>query len=105
MPGHSAISGPAELPAAAAGGGVPGLVLEAVSRSVGLVYGKPLLIPSTGESVRLQLCPGLAAVRRSVHVFTKCLKKAQIEEGSGFVRVGYWIAAKNAGFQNSRKSP
>src|SRR5262249_50213918 len=62
LPGDPAISGPAELTTATAGRGVPGLVLETVSWAIGLVYGKPLLIASTCEPVRLQFRPRLATV-------------------------------------------
>ncbi|PYI74205.1 MAG: hypothetical protein DMF01_10920, partial [Verrucomicrobia bacterium] len=70
-PGDPAISGSAELATAAAGRGVPFLVLKTVPGPVGLINGKPLFIAPTRVSVGLQLRPGLAAVCRAVHVFTK----------------------------------
>ena len=72
-PGKAAISGSAELGAAAAGTGVPFLVLKPVSGAVGFINGKPLFIAPTRVAVGLQLCPGLAAVCRAVHVITECL--------------------------------
>lgn len=105
LPGHSAIGGPAELTTATAGRSVPGLVLETVSGAVRLINGKPLLIAATCESVSLQFCPGLAAVCRTIYVVTERLKKAKVKEGSGLVRVGDRIAAKNSRFQNPGKGP
>src|SRR6266516_405455 len=73
--------------------------------AVGLIYRKPLFIAATGEPVGLQLCPGLAAVGRAVHVLTKCLKKAQVEESSCLIRAGYRVAAEHSGFQNTGERP
>src|SRR4029453_17296882 len=72
-PGDAAISGSAELSAAAAGAGacVPGLVLKTMARAIRLIDSKPLLIAPPRVAVGLQLCPGLAAVGRPVHVLTK----------------------------------
>jgi len=72
-PGKAAISGSAELAAAAAGTGVPFLVLKPVSGAVGFINGKPLFIAATRVAVGLQLCPRLAAVCRAVHVIAECL--------------------------------
>src|SRR5207253_7157243 len=62
LPGDPAISGSAELAAAAASSRVPRLILEPVPRAASLIDGKPLLIASTREAVGLQLCPGLATI-------------------------------------------
>src|SRR5205085_8722403 len=84
LPGDSGVSRPAKLTAAAAGRGIPILVLEAVARAVGFINGKPLFVSSAGKAIGLQLRPGLAAICRTVDVVTERLKKAQIEESSCF---------------------
>ena len=105
LPGDPAICGTAELTAAAASRGVPILVLEAVPGAVGLIYGKPLLIAATRESISLQLCPGLSAVCGAIDVVTEGPKKAQVEEGPRFVGVGYRITAEDVIFQYAGERP
>src|SRR5438067_10796936 len=73
LPGDSGVSRPAKLTAAAAGRGIPILVLEAVARAVGFINGKPLFVSSAGKAIGLQLRPGLAAVGRAIYIVTECL--------------------------------
>src|SRR5438876_1543650 len=86
-PGDAAVSGTAELPATASGGGAPSLVLEPVTHAVGFIYGKPLLVAPASASLGWQTRPGLAAVQRAPHVITKCLQEAKVEKIPCLIRV------------------
>src|SRR4029453_12130520 len=74
-------------------------------RAACFINRKPLLVASTRESVGLQLCPGLAAVGRPVHVLTKRFKKTEVEEGARLIGIRYWIAAKHIILQYAGKGP
>jgi len=63
LPGDSAVCGTLEFhTAAAAVDAIVQLVLKPMTRAVRLVDGEPFLVAATCLFVRLQLCPGLAAV-------------------------------------------
>ena len=71
LPCNTAIGGAVEQSTAASSCRTPGLVLESVAGAVRSINGEPLLVTSTGSSIRLETQPRLAAVCRAVDVITK----------------------------------
>jgi len=71
LPCNTAIGGTVEQSTAASSCRTPGLVLETVAGAVRSINGEPLLVTSTGSSIRLETQPRLAAVCRAVDVITK----------------------------------
>ena len=102
-PGHAAIGGTAELPAAVIiPRGAPRLVLESVTRAVRVIYRKPLLVASRRGS---KIGPSLTAVERAPHVVKKCLQKAEIIKTSRVIGGQNWVAAEDVVLENAGERP
>lgn len=105
LPGGSTVCGAIEQPASTGGSRAPSLVLEAVTGAVGLIDGKPFLVPCTRVSVRLQFQPGLTAICGAIDVVAKCLQQAEVEKRPCLVGVQDRVAAEDIIFQHARERP
>src|SRR6202035_1896076 len=111
LPGDSAVGGPLEFHAAAAAvNPIVQLILKPMARAVGLVDSEPFLVAAACLFVRLQLCPGLAAVGGAIHVVAEkrflCVRfETEVEKLADLIRFCHRIAAKNIVFKNTGKRP
>ena len=111
LPGDAAVGGALELHAAAATvNTVVGLVLEAVSRAVGLIDGEPLLVAAARASIGGLFHPCLAAAGRAPEVVAKkglvnVRLETEIEEIAHLIGLCHRVAAEHVILQNTRERP